>query len=196
MNEKEKFIALMQNQSPKSADAIILLQGDGLSRAAHTAKLFHAGVAPVIVLTGGADDVTYGSIPSRELKAAIVDLKVPEAAFLFEETSTHTRAEADRAMELAKENNWKSVIIVTSPHHKYRAYLTFLQAMKDAALDLVLNISEASGLSWFSPNPWGKRADLLEREFERIQKYQEMGHVASFAKGIEYLEWKEQNQLP
>ncbi|MFA6279123.1 MAG: YdcF family protein [Candidatus Paceibacterota bacterium] len=191
MEEREHFIALLSNQPLLHADAIVLLQGDGLSRVPHAAELFHKGYAPVIVLVGKADDLAYGSVPSRELKAELHALKVPKEAVIFEETAAHTRAEAERSLTLAKENDWKSLLIVSSPHHQYRAFLTFLKAMRDAGMSLILHNAPARELPWFLRNPWGRRSDLLTQEFERIARYQEMAHVASFADGILYLEWKE-----
>ncbi len=192
MNEREKFITLLSNEHPRRADAIMLMQGDGHYRAPFAAQLFHMELAPRIVLVGGAVDRDYGSYPSAELRTILLDAGVPENSVVYEETALNTRQEAERAIALARENGWKSLLIVTSPHHQYRVFLTFLQVMRDAKVELVLSIAPAP-LPWFETTPWGRRFDLLKGELERIAKYQEVGDVAPYADGIDYLQWKEKH---
>lgn len=193
MTPRESFIAQLGTQPLVPGDAIVLLQGDGHNRVAHTIQLFEDGYAPVIVLVGGDTRREYGSAPSSELKEQLVAGGVPEGSILLEETATHTRAEAERLMELAQEHGWKNLLIVTSPHHIFRAFLTFLAAMRDKGMTLVLQPAPARNLRWYAPEPWGKRAELLDGEFRRIDEYGTKGHVATFEDGLEYLEWKEAN---
>ena len=89
-------------------------------------------------------------------------------------------------MELAKEHDWKTILIVTSPHHQYRAFLTLLKAMRDAGLNLSL-VNAVAPLPWDEPLPWGVRRGLLPQEFDRIDAYQKKGDVASYEEGIAYM---------
>jgi uncharacterized SAM-binding protein YcdF (DUF218 family) len=192
MTPKEKFIALLSTQTLAPADALVLLAGDGTHRIAHTADLFARGMAPIIVVTSGDTRREYGSLPSSDLVPHLVALGVPLEAIHAEEQALNTRDEVVRALTLAKEYGWQSLIFVTSPHHQYRAFLTALAAMHEAELDLALKTSPAP-LSWFADNLWGRRADLLPQESERIEKYRELGHVASFEDALEYFEAQEKN---
>jgi uncharacterized SAM-binding protein YcdF (DUF218 family) len=192
---RERFMALVSREDPIKADVIFLAEGDGHCRAAHAAALYFDDYAPLIVTVGGDARREYGSFLSGELKERLLELGVPDAAVYAEETAAHTKAEADRMMELARERGWKSMLLVTSPHHQYRAFLTFLRAMHQAGLDLVLRNTPAP-LPWFSDQPWGRRADLLERELQQIAAYQEKGDVASYEEGIAYLERRDLHPDP
>lgn len=184
---QERFVNLVSKDQPAKADVIFLAEGDGYHRVPHVADLYRQGFAPLIAIVGGDDRRDYGSFLSHELKEKLVELGIPESAIYMEETSPNTKAEADRMMQLAQERGWTSILIVTSPHHQYRTFLTFLASMKAAGLDLVLRNTPAP-LSWTEENPWGRRKDLLEGEWERIATYQAKGDVISFEDGIAYLE--------
>jgi uncharacterized SAM-binding protein YcdF (DUF218 family) len=196
MNPKEKFISIVANQPTEKADAIVILEGDALNRIPHGAELYKEGWAPLVVLSGGIDNPPH-SIPSRRMLPHLVAAGVPEASVVIEEKSQHTWGQVGEIAALAKERGWKKIIIVASHYHQYRAYLTFLKGFTDAGLDksVVLINSPARDLPWFDANdPQGRRADLLEGEFERIEKYYPQGNVASFEEGVNYLQWKESQQ--
>lgn len=192
MTAREDFIALMESQKPAHSDVIFVMQGDGIARAAHAAELFKSGFAPEVAIVGSANDRAYRSLPSAEVRDEMLRLGVAKTALHFEETGSNTLEEARRAMELAKEKGWHTVLIVTSPHHQYRTFLTFLKAMHDAGLELLL-INAVAPLPWDEPTEWGTRRSFLPQEFDRIQRYQEKGHVASYEKGIAYLQRKSGN---
>lgn len=183
---REKFGMLLDTQETISGDVLFVLQGDGIFRAAHAADLYKRGLAPTIAIVGSGADRSYGSFPSEEVRDEMVRLGVPKEVIHVESVGPHTRGEADRAMELAKEMGWQTILIVTSPHHEYRAFLTFLRAMRDAGLELKI-IRATAPLSWSEETPWGQRVDLLHQEFARIAEYQSKGDVASFEEGIAYL---------
>lgn len=184
---RERFCALLDLQQPQKGDCIFVLQGDGIFRAAHAALLFKEGFAPHVAIVGGADNRAYGSFPSQEVVDEMVRRGVPKDAIHFESVAPHTRGEADRAMELARKNRWNSLVVVTSPHHQYRAFLTFVEALHDADLSLKL-INAVAPLSWTERTPWGTRSELLHSEFDKIAEYQKKGDVASYEEGITYLE--------
>jgi hypothetical protein len=51
--------------------------------------------------------------------------------------------------------------------------------------------SPARNLGWFNNSGWGQRFERLEIEFDRIEKYSKLGHLATFKEVIEYQKWKE-----
>lgn len=184
---REKFAALVEKDVPRKADCVFLLEGDGYNRVPYAAHLYFEGFAPLIATVGNDVRREYGSFPSGELKQKLLELHIPESAILCEEVAPHTKAEAERAMELARERGWKTILITTSPHHQYRAFLTFLRAMQKAELDLIL-VNTCAPLSLDEQNPWGTRRDLTQSEMEKIEQYQSTGDVASFDEGLQYLE--------
>ena len=192
MTSKEIFIVLLSTQVLAPADALVLFAGDGIQRLSHTAKLYKQGIASRIIIISGDTRREYGSLPSSELALSLVALGVPRDIISTEETAFNTRDEAVRAIALAKECGWKSIVCISSPHHQYRAFLTLLVAMQQGGGDIRITVSPAP-LSWFSDNPWGRRIDLLEGEWKRMEEYQHKGDVASFDDGIAYLKWKEEN---
>ena len=50
MTERERFIAVVDNDILRSSDAIILLEGDGLNRYRKAIELYNQNVATKIVL--------------------------------------------------------------------------------------------------------------------------------------------------
>jgi uncharacterized SAM-binding protein YcdF (DUF218 family) len=191
MSPKEQFVCMLPNDPLEKADAIALLEGDNLDRIPEAARLFKEGFAPLIVITGGFRGDPAHSTPASEMKPEMVSAGVPEKSIVLEESSQNTREQAVEVMKLAQEKAWKKLIIVASHYHQYRAFLTFLKAMREAELDLVLMNAPVRDLPWFKDDTQGKRVDLLAKEFERIAEYQKKGHVASYEDGIEYLQWKE-----
>lgn len=187
MSTRKKFIALLSKKKLAKGDVIFVLQGDGLNRAPYAAELYKREFAPLVAIVGNDTRREYGSFPSTEVREELFKSGVPFEAIYLEEVAPHTRAEAVRAMELALKNNWKTILIVTSPHHQYRAFLSFLKAMRDARLDLTL-VNAPADLSTREKTPWGRRSDLLEQEFARITEYQQKGDVASYEDGIAYLQ--------
>ena len=191
MTEREAFLVELAHQPLVGGDVIVLLQGDGNNRVAYAAELYAHGQASSVVLVGGDTRTQYGSYPGSGLREQLLVAGVPAEAIIFEETAQHTRAEAVRVIELAKERGWKSLLIVTSPHHMYRAFLTFLKAMQDAGLELILQPAPVRDLPWHANERWGMRIEVFGPELERIETYGLQGDVASYAVGLTYLRNKE-----
>ncbi len=191
MNDKEKFLVLISNERLKKADAIVLLEGDGLNRVKPAADLYLQGWAGRIIVSGGIYTPDYGSYPSEYLAPELVKSGVPSEKIVIEGKSQHTREQAEEVLELARRNDWKIIILVASPHHQYRAFLTFLKVMKEKQIKIQIINSPARELPWFEETGWGKRITLIDSEFEKIEKYGALGQVATFEEAIEYQQWKE-----
>jgi len=192
LSAKENFIVLTDNDILVEADAIILLEGDGFSRLAHCAKLFHNKLAPVICFSGGADNKPYGSFTFDMFEEKLIDFNLSTSDFIIENKSQHTQEQALEVIKLAREKSWKKIILVASNFHQYRAYLTFLKILKDTDTEIIIINSAARELPWFETQPWGQRFQLLKSEFEKIEKYMELGHCATYEEAIDYQVWKEE----
>lgn len=191
LNSREKLIVLVDNDCVAPSDAIILLEGDGLSRYQHAASLYKRGLAPRIVFSGGITHYDYGSYPFSDVLPLLLKEGVPESAIVHESLSLNTREQAVEIMKLCQQNGWAKIILVGSHYHQYRAYLTFLKAMKESNVKLVIYNSPVRQLEWFSPTDWGVRFDLLMDEFKKIENYSQFGHLLTFDEAIEYQQWKE-----
>lgn len=186
-------MALVDGDQVRPADAIVLLEGDGLNRYQHAVELYKEQMAPLLVFSGGITDYDYGSFPYEEVKPFLLKEGIPSHCLYHENVSLHTKQQGDEIMNLCRERGWNSIILVASHYHQYRAYLTFLKSMFDSGLKLLIYNSPVRNLKWFSDERWGNRFTLLQNEFERIKKYRQAGHLATYQEAIEYQKWKEQH---
>lgn len=191
LTEREKFIAIVNNDIVSQADAIILLEGDGFNRYRHAARLYNQGIATKIVFSGGIVDYDYGSYPFKDIEPLLLNEGVAVKDIIHENISLNTREQAVQIIKLADERKWKRLILVASPEHQYRAYLTFLKEILRTKMDIVLFNSSANNLKWFENSNWGIRFERLDQEFMRIEKYSSLGHLATYREAIDYQKWKE-----
>jgi uncharacterized SAM-binding protein YcdF (DUF218 family) len=192
MTENEIAIALIDNDCLRVSDAIVLLEGDGLNRYQKAVDLYRARWAAKIIFSGGITDYEYGSFPYADVLPHILNEGVPHEAIIHENRSLNTREQAVEVTKIAAERGWKKLILVATHEHQYRAYLTFLREVLDRYPTLALYNAPVRNLKWFSENTWGRRIDRLQQEFERIEKYAKLGHMATAKEVIQYQQWKEE----
>lgn len=192
LTDREIFMALVDNDSMQKSDAIVLLEGDGLNRYKHAVWLYKQKWAPVIVFSGGIINLEYGSFPFDKIKPLLLENGVLEKDLYHESQSLHTRQQAEEIVKMSSEFSWKRIILVASHYHQYRAFLTFLKVVLEKKEKLIIYNSPERNLSWFTLNPWGDRLSCLRKEFDRIEEYTLLGHVASYKDAINYQQWKEQ----
>lgn len=191
ITEREKILAIVDNDCLSMSDAIILLEGDGFDRFRKAVSLYKQGKAPKIVFSGNITDYDYGSFPFAEVLPRMLEAGVPEDDIIHEDKSLNTREQAVEVVRMAQERGWKKLILVASHEHQYRAYLTFLREVLDSKSGITLYNAPARNLDWFVDKGWGTRFERLEAEILRIEKYTEMGHLANAQEVIDYQKWKE-----
>ncbi len=84
---------LQLHQQPNVADLILVLGSNDVRVAEHAAKLYHQGLAPYVLFSGGFGRFTQGVFNHNEAEtfAAIAkDAGVPEHAILLETQSTNS----------------------------------------------------------------------------------------------------------
>jgi uncharacterized SAM-binding protein YcdF (DUF218 family) len=191
ITDREKILAIVDNDCLSTSDAIILLEGDGFDRFRKAVSLYKQGKAPKIVFSGNITDYDYGSYPFEEVLPRMLEAGVPEDDIIHEDKSLNTREQAVEVVRMAQERGWKKLILVASHEHQYRAYLTFLREVLDSKSGITLYNAPARNLDWFVDKGWGTRFERLEAEILRIEKYTEMGHLANAQEVIDYQKWKE-----
>lgn len=191
ITEREKILVIVDNDCLTPSDAVILLEGDGFFRFQKAVDLYNRGLAKKIVFSGNIVDKDYGSFPFEEVKPFILKGGVPEKDLIHEDVSLHTRQQAVEVVKMAMANGWKKLALVASHEHQYRAYLTFLREVLDTKSGIILYNAPVRNLNWFVDSGWGVRFDRLTAEFDRIEKYTAMGHLANVEEVIEYQKWKE-----
>ena len=141
-----------------SADAIVVLgggvDGDGFlsttsrTRVARAVELFHAGIAPRMILSGRCGLTAPEPTITEAVAMATYAREhgVPRAALLLEEESRDTLGNAYFTRELfLVPNGWRSIRVVTSDFHLSRAAWVFRKIL-GARYDFSF-VSAASGLS-------------------------------------------------
>ena len=125
-----------------TADAIVVLGGGveggrsgwrigphlltGADRAWFGAQLYHAGRAPVMILSGGNSAWSSTDEPEVEgMRTFVKDLGVPESALLLEGRSRNTEENAQYTNQLLIEHHYDKILLVTSAVHMPRALAVF-----------------------------------------------------------------------
>lgn len=191
ITDRETIMAIVDNDCLTKSDAAILLEGDGFFRFQKAVELYNKGIVSKIVFSGNIIDKDYGSFPFEEIKPFILKGGVPEEDLIHEDKSLHTRQQAVEIVKMAKEYGWKKLALIASHEHQYRAYLTFLREVLDSKCGIILYNAPVRNLNWFIDSGWGIRFDRLAAEFERIEKYSSLGHLANAQEVVEYQKWKE-----
>ncbi|MCZ4508308.1 YdcF family protein [Streptomyces sp. ActVer] len=94
-----------------------------------TAKLYHRGMAPLIVFTGATSQTTRERMPRGEAehyRSRAVELGVPAEAILLEQNARNTGDNIRFSRALLEEQGIRvaSVLLVSKPYEERRAYAT------------------------------------------------------------------------
>lgn len=89
-------------------------------RIRHAVQLFHGGVAPRIIFTGGVGKGS--SVAESEVgKDFAVSLGIPVASIFTEKVSHTTFQNLSEAQRIMNQRQWESAILVSDPYHMFRA---------------------------------------------------------------------------
>lgn len=124
----------------RQADAIVILGGGVVNadtpseatafRLVHGFRLFRKGYGRVLILTGGNPDEP--GLPESEVMARVaVDLGIPASSLVIEREAANTATQAAAVASVAKQRNIRSIVLVTSAAHSYRAAAAFRKAGVD-----------------------------------------------------------------
>ena len=195
MDYKELLPILIAYDFYQPSDAVILLEGDGYSRINKACKLIKNKSANFLVFSGDVDNISAGSFPYDKCKDLIFKHNLPQEKLILDLISKNTREQAEQVVEICKINNWRSIILIASHYHQFRAFMTFLKVVIEEKLEnkLIIYNAPENNLEWFKETGWGKRIDLLKNEFDKVIKYQKSNHIASYKEAIEYFQWRERN---
>jgi uncharacterized SAM-binding protein YcdF (DUF218 family) len=114
------------------ADAIVVFAGGvgesgqagggAQERVARAIELYHAGLAPRMILSSG---YIFTLREAEVMKAIAVANGVPEDAVLLEQRAANTRDNVTNSAAMLDQHGWKRILLVTSPYHMRRASLTW-----------------------------------------------------------------------
>lgn len=122
----DAIVVLSSNVHPANQKRPYALIGSTGDRLWHGARLMKAGLAPVIVVSGG---IGWPHAGNRSMASGMRDMLlafgIPSEAILVEGRSRTTRENALYTAELARRHGIKRVLLVTSQDHMSRASATF-----------------------------------------------------------------------
>lgn len=126
------------------ADAIVVLGGsvgaaesprievdlaDASDRVLHTARLFRAGKAPMVIAAGGAMKWLGFKTPQAEaIRSLLLEWGVPANSIVQETESLNTHQNAVNTKKVLEGRGLETVLLVTSATHMPRALATFRTA--------------------------------------------------------------------
>ncbi len=152
----------------------------GVDRLIHALRLYKAGKAPLVLLSGGA---ASGLPAESELMARTLEwLGVPRESMLLETRSRNTRQNALYSEEILKGRGADRILLVTSAFHMKRTQAVFESvglSVVPAATDYQVVERSASVMDWL-PDPSALyRSTLAIKEFLGWWVYRWRGWIAA-----------------
>lgn len=130
--------SLKISQPPKKADCIAVFAGGvGESgkagqgyeeRVQYASELYKKGYAKYMVFSSG---YMYAIKEPLMMKALAVSLGVPEGIIILEDKAKNTYENVKFTKHILDKNNWKEILLVSSPYNMRRASLVFYKNAKD-----------------------------------------------------------------
>lgn len=163
------------------ADIILVPGGSQPELMEHAAALYHQGLAPYILPSGGANP-RLETTEWEFLQRIGVGLGVPERAILLEDRARHTFQNAEFSWQTLQHSGIRpnKVILSCKAFHARRALLTYRTAFPPDVKFLVSPVVDKRNISketWFRD---GKGIELVMREVEKIGTYFNR-HIANWA---------------
>jgi uncharacterized SAM-binding protein YcdF (DUF218 family) len=133
LGEAARLLAPASNTSLTRFDAIIVLgnpaDDDGnpspeqLARVTDGVREYERGVAPRLILTGGATHHQF--VEARVMARSALALGIPESAIFVEPEARNTMQNACYAERILLEHGWRSAEVVSSAYHLPRVGMIF-----------------------------------------------------------------------
>ena len=144
-----------QDKIEKSDVIVVISGGDTTERTAEGIELLKEGYAPYILFSGAA---RTGKVSNAEMmRNYAIKQGIAKDKIFIEEESTSTYENALFSKKILEENNFKEIILVTSPYHQRRAYMNFSYILgKDYK---ILN-NPSFDSSWSKDSWWKNRKNL------------------------------------
>ncbi|HFG1858659.1 hypothetical protein VCS12_08340 [Vibrio cholerae] len=172
---------LQLHQQPDVADLILVLGSNDVRVAEHAAKLYHQGLAPYVLFSGGFGRFTQGVFNHSEAEtfAAIAkDAGIPEHAILLETQSTNSGENLHFSHQLLVQQAWpaKRILLVQKPYMERRAYATFMQQWPESVESVQVSSPAGSFFDYLTSELTSDFVlNAMLGDFERIRDYPTLG---------------------
>ena len=183
LTQMGKYLVL---QHPvERSDLLVCLAGSDVERGLASGDLFARGLAPKVFISretipDGLETLRQRGIPYPEsIDRVGMILKgsgVPESALIRNDRPTEsTFHEAEAVAALMREKRYRSLILVTSPTHSRRAWLTFRRAIPDKEVRMAVM---PTPYSQFRAEDWWKTRRYVREvilEYQKLIYYKAKG---------------------
>lgn len=124
---------LIVNDELHKADAVVVFSGDNGPRTEKGVGLLKEGLGDYLILSGGIvyDDVTMAEL----MKNHAIKLGVSKEKILIDDKAATTHENAEFTKDIIEENNFKSIIVVTSEYHSRRSKLAMKKVLENTLVD-------------------------------------------------------------
>ena len=161
------------------SDCILALGSHDLRVAERVAELYHQGLAPLVIMSGGLGNFTqeiWTESEADKFAKIAIEKGVPQEAILIENKSTNTGENILFTQKLLSEKdlNPQSFIVVQKPYMERRSYATFKKHWPDK------NLSVTSPQISFETYPTDeipleRVIHIMVGDLQRIKYYPEKG---------------------
>ncbi|WP_336916846.1 YdcF family protein [Vibrio cholerae] len=172
---------LQLHQQPDVADLILVLGSNDVRVAEHAAKLYHQGLAPYVLFSGGFGRFTQGVFNHSEAEtfaALAKDAGVPEHAILLETQSTNSGENLHFSHQLLVQQARpaKRILLVQKPYMERRAYATFMQQWSESVESVQVTSPAGSFFDYLTSELTSDFVlNAMLGDFERIRDYPALG---------------------
>ena len=164
--------AWVVNDPVTKADAIVVLGGGVENRPFAAAKLYHEGVAPMILYTdvrpGPAEEMGIVSPEAQLTKRILLSNDVPETAMTMLGTNVASTYDESLAVrDWIEKTGSKSIIIPTDPFHTRRARWIFCKELRDIKTDM--HVVSSQFVRFRANNWWRHEEGVIAFQNEAIK---------------------------
>jgi uncharacterized SAM-binding protein YcdF (DUF218 family) len=159
------------------ADAIFVLSGSGMSRPLEGADLYLAGQAPRIVLSRDQQPRGMPGLAERgilfitgaaRIHGVFLQLGIPnEAIVIPARIHRNTAEEAVTLREMAADQRWNRVIVVSSAYHLRRAAFAFRRELRGTDVQILMRRTR---YEYFEPDQWWRRRRDIRAVVEELPR--------------------------
>lgn len=132
----------------------------------HAARLFHAGKAPLLILSGGSNPAVSATSEAKAMRGLLTDLGVPDTALLLEEHSRNTQQNAQFTADLLRQRDLSRILLVTSAVHMPRAVPLF----EGQGFTVIPATTDHEARQHFSSMDWLPDASALDGSARAIKE--------------------------
>jgi uncharacterized SAM-binding protein YcdF (DUF218 family) len=156
--------------SRKVTDSPQLIPRHELELAANQGRIDQSDVGP-------AAETWDEALGARYMRDLAIQLGVPATMITTEEQSLHTLENATFTAKILQEQRASSIILVTSPFHQARTFLTFRKVLQPFGISIMNHYADTDewhSCTWFLS---AKNRSLVASETQRIRRYHGTSHT-------------------